>query len=84
MTFEQNIFTAIEINSDILYGSETCALRKLERKYFENLEMWCWSRMEKIKLSGKVTNEEFFKLQVRRGHFEIISYVENPIELVIF
>ena len=31
-----------------LYGSETWTLRKLERKYFEIFEMWCWMRMEKI------------------------------------
>ena len=35
-----------------LYGSEIWTLRKLERKYLESLEMWCWRRME------KVTNEQ--------------------------
>ena len=37
-----------------LYGSETWTLRKLERKYLETFEMWCWRRMEKIKWSEKV------------------------------
>ena len=32
-----------------LYGSESWTLRKLERKYLESFEMWCWRRMEKIK-----------------------------------
>ena len=41
-----------------LYGSETWTLRKLERKYLESFEMWCWRRMEKIKWSEKVTNEQ--------------------------
>ena len=41
-----------------LYGSETWAQRKLERKYLENSEMLCWRRMEKIKWSEKVTNEQ--------------------------
>jgi len=41
-----------------LYGSETWALRKLERKYLESFEMWCWRRMEKIKWSEKITNEQ--------------------------
>jgi len=41
-----------------LYGSETWTLRKLERKYFESFEMWCWRRMEKIKWSEKVTNKQ--------------------------
>ena len=31
-----------------LYGSETWTLRKLERKYLESFETWCWRRMEKI------------------------------------
>ena len=31
---------------------------KLERKYLESFEMWCWRRMEKIKWSEKVTNEQ--------------------------
>ena len=41
-----------------LYGSETWTLRKLERKYLESFDMWCWRRMEKIKWSEKVTNEQ--------------------------
>ena len=36
--------------SIVLYGSETWALRKLERKYLE--------RMEETKCSEKVTNEQ--------------------------
>ena len=42
----------------VLCGSETGTLRKLERKYLENLETLCWRRMEKIKWSEKVTNEQ--------------------------
>ena len=41
-----------------LYGSENWTLRKLERKYLESFDMWCWRRMEKIKWSEKVTNEQ--------------------------
>ena len=41
-----------------LYGSETWTQRKLERKYLESFEMWCWRRMEKIKWTEKVTNEQ--------------------------
>ena len=44
--------------SIVLYDSETWTLRKLERKYLESFEMWCWRRMEKIKWSEKVTNEQ--------------------------
>ena len=38
--------------------SETRTLRKLERKYLDSFEMWCCRRIEKIKWSEKVTNEE--------------------------
>ena len=41
-----------------VYGSETWTLRKLEQLYFESFEMWCWRRMEKIKWSDKVTNNQ--------------------------
>ena len=32
--------------------------RQLEQKYLESFEMWYWRRMEKIKWSEKVTNEQ--------------------------
>jgi hypothetical protein len=41
-----------------LYGSETWTLRKLERKFLDSFKMWCWRRMENIKCSEKLTNEE--------------------------
>jgi hypothetical protein len=31
-----------------LYGAETWILRKVDQKYLESFEMWCWRRMEKI------------------------------------
>jgi hypothetical protein len=34
-----------------LYCSETWTIRKLEQKYLESFEMWCWRRMEKINWS---------------------------------
>jgi hypothetical protein len=29
-----------------LYGAETWTLRKLDQKYLETFEMWCWRRMK--------------------------------------
>jgi hypothetical protein len=40
-----------------LYGAETWTLRKLDQKYLESLEMWCWRRMEKISWMDRVNNE---------------------------
>jgi hypothetical protein len=40
-----------------LYGAETWTLQKVDQKYLESFEMWCWRRKEIIwtKLVG---NEE--------------------------
>ena len=40
-----------------LYVSEIWTLKKLEWKYLESFEMWCWKGMDKINWSEKVTNE---------------------------
>jgi hypothetical protein len=29
-----------------LYGAESWTLRKVDQKYLESFEMWCWRRME--------------------------------------
>ena len=31
-----------------MYGAETWALGKVNQRYMENFEMWCWRRMEEI------------------------------------
>jgi hypothetical protein len=41
-----------------LYVAETRTLRKVDQKYLESFEMWCWRRMEKISLTDRVRNEE--------------------------
>jgi hypothetical protein len=40
-----------------LYGAETWTLRKVDHKYVESFEMWCWRRME-ISGTDHVKNEE--------------------------
>jgi hypothetical protein len=40
-----------------LHGAETRTLRKLDRKYLESFEMWCWRRVEKISWTDRVNNE---------------------------
>jgi hypothetical protein len=39
-----------------LYGAETLTLRKVDQKYLESFEMWCWRRM-KIIWTDRVRNE---------------------------
>ena len=41
-----------------MYGAETWTLRKVDQKYLESFEMWCWRRMEKISWTDHVRNEE--------------------------
>jgi hypothetical protein len=41
-----------------LYGAETWTLWKVDQKYLESFEMWCWRRMEKISWADHVRNEE--------------------------
>jgi hypothetical protein len=41
-----------------LCGAETWTLRKVDRKYLQSFEMWCWRRMEKICWADRVRNEE--------------------------
>jgi hypothetical protein len=40
-----------------LYGAETWTLRKLDQKYLEIFEMWCWRKMEKISWTDRVNYE---------------------------
>jgi len=40
-----------------LYGAETWALQKLDQKYLDSFEMWCWRRIEKISWTDHVRNE---------------------------
>ncbi|KAI5752247.1 hypothetical protein M8J77_015168 [Diaphorina citri] len=54
-------FAKCFIWSVVLYGSETWTLRKKEEKYLESFEMWLWRRMENIKWSDKIRNEEVLR-----------------------
>jgi hypothetical protein len=44
--------------STALCGAEKWALRKVDQKYLESFEMWCWRRMGKISWTDRVRNEE--------------------------
>jgi len=40
-----------------LYGAETWALRKVDRKHLEGFDIWCWRRIGKISWIGHVKYE---------------------------
>jgi hypothetical protein len=50
-----------------LYGAETWALRKIDLKYLENFEMWCWRRMEKISWTDRVRIEVLHRVKEERN-----------------
>ena len=50
------------------YGAETWTLRAADQKYLESFEMWCWRRMEKIRWTDHVRNEEvLFRVNEQRN-----------------
>ena len=46
------------IQSTAVYGVETWTLQKLDQKYLDSFEMWCWRTMERINWTVRVKNEE--------------------------
>jgi hypothetical protein len=44
--------------SRALYGAETWTLRKVDQKYLESFEMWCWRRIEMFSWTDRVRNKE--------------------------
>jgi len=44
-----------------VYSAETWTLQKLDQKYLDSFEMWCWRRMERINWTVCVKNEEVLR-----------------------
>jgi hypothetical protein len=40
------------------YGAETWAFGKVDQKYLESFEMWCWRKMVNISWTDRVRNEK--------------------------
>ena len=43
------------------------ALRKLDQKYLERFEVWCWRMMEKVSWTDHVRNEVLHRVKVERN-----------------
>ena len=62
LVFHSNILISLKIaefrtpTPQTLLG--TPLFRAADQKYLESFEMWCWRRMEKIRLANHVRNEE--------------------------
>jgi hypothetical protein len=46
-----------------VYGAETWTLRKVDKKYVESFEIWCWRKMEKISWIDHMKNEVFHEVK---------------------
>jgi len=55
-----------------VYGAKTWTLQKVNQKYLESFEMWCWRRIEKIIWTDRVRNEEM--LHYSQGGEEYPTY----------
>jgi len=50
-----------------LYGDETWTLPKVDQKYLEGSEMWCWRKLEKISWTDGVKTKKYNKESRMRG-----------------
>jgi len=56
------------IRSRASYGAETWILQRVDQKYPERFEMWCWRWMEKIIWTNHVMNEEILHTVKEERH----------------
>jgi hypothetical protein len=59
--------------SIVLYGAETWISRKVDQKYVESFEMWCWRRREKISWTDCVRNEVLHRAKEERNILHTIQ-----------
>jgi hypothetical protein len=55
-----------------LYGAETWTLQKVDQKYLESFEMWCWRMTEKISWTDHVRNEVLQTVKEERNIIQTI------------
>jgi hypothetical protein len=56
-----------------LYGAETWTLQKVDQKYLESFEMWCWRRMD-ITWTDHVRNKDMLhRVKVERNFLHTIK-----------
>ena len=56
------------------YSAEIWTLPKVDQKYLESFEMWCWTRIEKISWTDLVRNEKVLqKVKEKRNVLHTIK-----------
>jgi hypothetical protein len=53
-------------------GADTWTLRKIDEKYLESFEMWCWRRME-ISSTDRVRDEVLYRVKEERNVLHTIK-----------
>jgi hypothetical protein len=56
-----------------LCGAQTWRLRKVDQRYLEGSEVWCWRRMEKISCTDRVRNEVLHRVKEERSILHTIE-----------
>jgi len=59
------------------YGAENFTLRKVDEKYLESLEMWCWRKMEEILWNNRVKSEVLHRVEEERNILKTIKIKEG-------
>ena len=59
------------ISSIALYGIETWTRWKVDPKYLERFELWCWRRMEKMNWTDRVRNEVLHRVKDERNYVNV-------------
>jgi hypothetical protein len=60
-----------------LFGAESWTLRKVDWKYLESFEMWCWEGMGKISWTDNVRNEVLQRVKAERNTLQTIRRKAN-------
>jgi hypothetical protein len=62
-----------------LYGAETWTLEtwKVDQKYLEGSEMWCWKRIERFSWIDRVKNEVLQMVKEKRNILHTIRRKEG-------
>jgi len=64
-----------------VYSTEIWTLQKVDQKYLESFEMWCWRRMEKTSWTNCVKNEKVLqRVKKDRNIFHAIQKKEGSLD----
>jgi hypothetical protein len=59
------------------YGVESYTLRKVDEKYLDSFEMWCWIKTEKIHWTNRVKSEALHRVKEKRNILKTITIKEG-------